>query len=62
MRELNSIELQAVSGGLMSSKPVCQPKCCRPIKVVCRSERPETLDGRTLDGRCGSTPGMLARA
>jgi hypothetical protein len=55
MRELTSIELQAVSGGataILKSAPICR----RPIRVVCRPERPQTLDGRTLEGRCGGTP------
>jgi hypothetical protein len=43
MRELNSIELQAVSGGAVAiRKPV---PVCRPIRVICRPER-----------RCGGTP------
>jgi len=49
MRELSSTELQAVSGGLMIARPICR----RPVRVVCRPERPER--------RCGGTPVLAAR-
>jgi len=51
MRVLNSVELQAVSGGLsLKPVPVCHP-ICRPIRVVCRPEP-----------RCGGTPVTAKRA
>jgi len=38
MRELTSIELQAVSGGA-ALKPVCAPRpVCRPVKVCEKRE------------------------